>query len=171
MLSDLVAEGTGFLNEMDIAPSNRQLLLFAESRYAGQVWQIPVPLDHPELDPERLATLVCRFHELHERLYSVSSPAEPVEFLEWRLQAVGLVETTRGPAMRAVGEGRGEKRPVYLDGGFTQVDFYKTTSLPVGFEVNGPAVLSDMLTSNFVPDGSVATVTAEGGLLIEFDRS
>ncbi|ANL51043.1 hydantoinase A/oxoprolinase protein (plasmid) [Rhizobium phaseoli] len=170
VLKELVGQGTAFLDEMEIEGEHRQLLLSAEGRYAGQVWQIPVPLVDTSLNSETLASLVERFHELHERLYSVSSPNEPVEFLEWRVQAVGIVPTsTESTGDRLSGQAQ-LRRKVYLreSGGYTDIAVYDATNLQAGFKATGPAVISDLLTSNFVPSGSTATVTAEGGLLIEF---
>ncbi|MDG4889978.1 MULTISPECIES: hydantoinase/oxoprolinase family protein [unclassified Mesorhizobium] len=172
-LAALVAEGTAFLDSMGIDDDRRELLLAAECRYNGQVWQIPVPVGRQSLDAQALTELVLDFHRLHERLYSVASPAEPVEFLEWRIQAVGRVQVRAptGAAMANFSRRVSTKRQVYLSqkGGWSTIAAFDAGTLPAGSELSGPAIVSDLLTSNFVPAGSRASTTAEGGLLISFD--
>jgi len=126
----------------------------------------------PILDATGLAELVSNFHRLHDRHYSVASPGEPVEFLEWRVQAIGRVRSPV-PARLVQFENSlpvASKREVYLTqkGDWSTIDAFDANSLPSGSEIPGPAIVSDLLTSNFVPAGGTAVTTDEGGLLIEF---
>ncbi|QGY32955.1 hydantoinase/oxoprolinase family protein [Pantoea cypripedii] len=170
-LAALVAQGNEFLDSMMVKPERREILLSVECRYHGQVSQIAVPFVHQVIDTENLKSLVADFHQIHERLNSVASPGESVEFLEWRVQAIGRVQNS--VAVRGE-SGSAESicasvREVYLENEWVTIPAFDASTIPQGTKMRGPCIVSDLLTSNFVPAGSQAVTTEEGGLLIIFD--
>ena len=59
-----------------------------EARYAGQVWEIEVPLAVAEFtDDGQLAGLAGAFHAMHEQIFAVRDPGSVIEFVGWTATA------------------------------------------------------------------------------------
>ncbi|QHJ01279.1 hydantoinase/oxoprolinase family protein [Xylophilus rhododendri] len=174
VLEGLVAEGRSFLERMQV-PAQRQRLAFSvQARYAGQIWEITLPLDGERLQGEAaLAALVARFHALHEQLYAVRAEHDAVEFIEWDLLAVGerpalsLVEpepvgadaTARARELRTVSLGR-PARPI-------QVPVYERAALFAGAVLPGPALVEDPLFTCLIPEACTGRYTADRTLIVD----
>ena len=51
---------------------------------------------------KQLDTLVSDFHKLHHKVFSVSAADQPVEFVYWRVKAIGKLAKTDFPAAKAL---------------------------------------------------------------------
>ncbi len=171
MLEGLEAEGDAYLDRMGFAePAKRTLELTAQARYAGQVWQLTLPLPRLRIaDASALAQIVESFHRLHETHYSVRSANDAVEFTEWNLRAVGrmpattISETARSGHVATVRYRRAWFREA---GGAVETPVHAVADLPAGQRIGGPALIEDRLTTIVVPPGASATVTAYGNIMI-----
>ena len=63
----------------------------ADMRYVGQSYKLTIPLPGGRLGPRKLAGLLERFHQEHERLYGFHVYDEPVEVVALRLSAIGKI--------------------------------------------------------------------------------
>jgi N-methylhydantoinase A len=175
-LADLAIEGSAFLDRMHIAPERRKLEFNVDARYRGQVSQINVRLDgHQIADFRDVSGLVARFHEEHERLYSVSAPGDVVEFIAWSVTATGLNLNTRSTreAHHDVGEASIVGiRTAYIDasGEPRELRLYDAQTVRAGETIQGGSLVEGDLTTVFIPAGCSASVTEEGGLLVALDR-
>ena len=61
---------------------------FAELRYAGQAYELTVPVG----EKDRLADVVASFHEEHRKTYGHGSNADPVDIVSIRVYARVVVE-------------------------------------------------------------------------------
>jgi N-methylhydantoinase A len=101
------------------------------------------------LDEVGLAGLLERFHQAHERRFGYAYAGEqPVEVVNLRLQAVGIVHRPRlVPARDEDGAGSlvpVEERPVYFDGvGYVETPVYRRAGLTAGSAIDGPAVVEE----------------------------
>ncbi|WP_076866063.1 hydantoinase/oxoprolinase family protein [Bradyrhizobium mercantei] len=172
LLDKLRADGLAFLDRMGVSRETRELKFSVEARYAGQVWQITLPFAADRLDSGGLETLVENFHALHETYYAVRSTGERVEFTEWNLDAMGPVsgeerrtesDGEKDPAAALIGHSEGDIREC---GGKVRIPVYDGMRLEVGARINGPALVQEPVTVNFVPPDASGRVTAQGGLLI-----
>lgn len=172
VLTALEAEGSAYLERMRVPPDRRGLRFTAEARYAGQVWQLTLPLPSTRITPgDGLAGLVEAFHQLHERHYAVRA-ADAVEFTEWNVLATGHVsEQDRHVTDRTrQGERPGQRRVFLKDaGGHVDIPVIAVSDLTPGQVVPGPALLESQLTVALVPQGSQARKTASGGVMIALD--
>ena len=176
MLGELVAEGNAYLDRMGIAdPGRRSLSLTVEARYAGQAWQLTLPIPALRItDPSGLAEVVESFHRLHERHYSVRSAADAVEFTEWNLRALGRMPDTIIPEVEAPRATlRSSSKSAYFRaaGGVLDTAVYASVSLPIGATVQGPALIESPLTTVVVPPGARAHRTRFGNIMIELERA
>ena len=175
VLADLEAEGSAYLDRMRVPPAQRSFQLTTEARYAGQVWQLTLKLVHPRIaDATALAQLVEAFHTLHEQRYAVRAD-DPVEFTEWNLLATGRVAATQtgAPARRTTMTAIARRRPVFLKsaGGVLNMVVHDLATLPPSTKLSGPALLENTLTVTLVPQDATATITNDGGVMIDLTQA
>jgi N-methylhydantoinase A len=172
MLAGLEAEGIAYLERMGFKVADKRTLeLTAEARYAGQVWQLTLPIKSLRIpDASALAEIVEDFHRLHEQHYSVRSPSDAVELTEWNVRAIGHLPDTAVPEIVEAGDSiQPRHRRIWLRtaGGEVEAAAHDLTTLAVATPVAGPALIEDRLTTVVVPPGAVATRTRFGNVLIE----
>jgi N-methylhydantoinase A len=145
-------------------------------RYEYQSWEIEVRFD-PQgaaLADADLDMLVEAFHRMHDRIYSIRSDDDIVEFTTWKVRAIGArggSDLWRGhvlPSGTAQARPKGN-RSIYLrdDGGMRSVPVYDAHTLPSGATVAGPCLIdANTFTALLVRD-HVGTMDQHGNLLVE----
>jgi N-methylhydantoinase A len=148
-----------------------------EMRYLGQNYStdITVPLNGGRLTRADLEDVFGRFHVEHRRLYGYDIPEEIIEFVHFKVAAVGPTEKPRIPVRSRTGEAvLKEERDVYfgeLDG-WLPTPVYERDSLPVGSLTAGPTVIEEAMSTTLVhpdqtlevdPYGNFVLHTAAGG--------
>jgi N-methylhydantoinase A/oxoprolinase/acetone carboxylase beta subunit len=135
--------------------SAERITLFpqVDVRYRGQAYELTVPLT-----PDFAAT----FHAEHQRVYSYSQPAAPLEIVNLRLRAVGAVAR---PILPTVGPGEPDQsaaslgqRPVVLSTGLASVSLYDGAALHPGHILLGPAIVVYKDTTVFLAEDDRAVV-------------
>jgi N-methylhydantoinase A len=149
-------------------PERRRLERSLDLRYAGQSFDLRVPVPEEAVDGSTLEAVAERFHERHERRYGHASPDEPLELVAVRLRAVGVVEppelsppTEGGPATPA-----GE-RAVTFDGRVQDTPVYRREELTAATAFDGPAVVQSTESTTVVRPGQHASVDDAGNLIVE----
>lgn len=175
VLGELEAEGMAYLDRMQVPADRRALAYTTEARYAGQAWQLTLPLAVSHIpDSATLADVAEAFHQLHERLYTVRAPLDPVEFTEWNLVAIGRFESDATPAPRqgvvsGPAASASASRTVFLPdhGGELVIPVLDAANLAPGQLVRGPCLVQDRLSVTLLPHQSEARQTPDGSLLID----
>ncbi len=154
------------------------LLRFLDVRYVGQHHEVTVEIPHgrpiAEADLEGIAGA---FHTAHERLYTYCTPENPLEIMNLRVTAVGVVDKARleeaggGAAVepvQAAGASKGS-RPVYFagQGGPTDTPVYDRERLLPGARLRGPAVVEERITTVVVHPGWQMEVDRFGNIVME----
>ena len=162
--ADLTTEG--------VSAERRRYQRSADIRYVGQTTEINVRVasDDPA-KPFDLAAYLDEFHRQHESIYTYSVPDEPVEIVNIRVRALGLVDK---PKMRASIErsGRTPKaaatRSVWFAGSnaLVSADVYMREQLAAGARIEGPAVIQELSSATIVPPGASAAVDAQENILL-----
>ena len=172
-IRSLEAEGVAYLDRMGVPQERRVMQFTAEARYAGQVWQLTLPLAQPHIRTEaELAVMVEAFHQLHEQYYSVRAPEDAVEVTEWNLIAIGQAEARGAGAALAASPAQmptPRRRAAYLkeEGGAIDLPVFDLSALPIGMPVAGPCLIQDKLTVSLVPGGARASVTPNRSIAID----
>jgi N-methylhydantoinase A len=153
--------------------SSSTLTHSADLRYAGQAFQIEVPIDPAWLEDATTERLRAAFHERHERLYAHADRAADVELIDLRATITG---TTPKPEFRPVPAGHGAAVPaghrvIHYRKRRYEAGVYHRRDLRAGQHVDGPAVVEQDDTTTLVPAGFRATVDAFGNLVLEARRS
>lgn len=176
-MSGAFAELTGRAEEWFgaelIAPAAQRLTRTVDMRYAGQNYEIAVPVPEGPVGPATLDALAEGFARAHERLYGFVAEGEPMQLVTFRVEATGLV---RKAAFRAEAE-RGTDasaaliggREVWLSeaGGFVACPVYDRTQLHAGNRIAGPAIVEQMDATTVVLPGMTARVDAYANLIME----
>lgn len=135
------------------------LLLSADMRYAGQSFEIEVPLEPAWLnDPTRIAT---GFHDAHRRIYDFDDPQGRIEVMNLRLSAIGAGPRPEFPvgAVTPAPASPARQVPVHL-GGWRDVALFDRATLTPGAGFAGPAIVAQDDTTLIVPAGVQASVDA-----------
>jgi N-methylhydantoinase A len=174
VLADLERDGVAYLDRMGVPEERRTLLFSAEARYAGQVWQLTLPIGRARIEPGDLPEVIESFHRLHERHYSVRAEADPVEFTEWNVIAIGKSATPPTRTEISESPSRAAVRPTALRsaylreaGGSVDIQVFDVEKLEPRVMVDGPALLQDKLTVTLIPPNATGTLTSHESILID----
>ena len=161
LLDELDADGDTFLAKLGPGVASHREL-FCEARYRNQLWEIDLPLGDISRfeDQKDIARLQQRFDALHETIFAVNQPGEPVEILAWRsdvrVQRAHpelLPRRDRASAFAAT-----TTRTAFFDRASVPTDVWNVTDLATGDIVTGPAIIEETTTTIVIPPGARARV-------------
>jgi N-methylhydantoinase A len=139
-------------------------------RYAGQNYELSVPLPDGPIGTHSIAALADGFAVMHRRLYGFTADDEPVQVVTFRVEAIGIVpKATLTRSHRAGFAAVAESRPVWLQeaNGFVPCAVYDRDRLAPGDSFDGPAIVEQMDATTFVPAGMTARVDPWLNLILE----
>ncbi|CAH2603621.1 putative D-/L-hydantoinase subunit A [Rhodovastum atsumiense] len=169
----LEARAAAWFEHEEIAPEARRLTRTADMRYAGQNYELAVPLPDGPVSADTIAALQAGFAEAHRQRYGFVAEGEPVQLVTLRLEATGLVPKAElhaypdaGPDASGAITG---KRQVWFPeaGNFVATPIYSRDDLRPGNRFAGPAIVEQMDTTTVVPPGMTARVDAYLNLILE----
>ena len=160
------------LGELGIRAEDTRLVRSAEMRYAGQGYEIAVPVSETMLRSRSVDGLVDAFYASYRSLFGRAPHGIPIETMTWRLAASGprpapaLQSRTADPPTGDPLKGR---RPVYFpDGGsFLDTNVYDRYALAPGTELSGPAVVEERESTVVIGPRSRALIDQHLNLVIQ----
>lgn len=171
-IANLRRDAEAWFDRENVVPARRRIVTSADMRYAGQNYELNVPIpDLPE-DGALLEGLIANFNEAYDRLYGYTAPDEGVEIITFRLEAYGVVEKPQFAVHKQAGPDAGAaalpSREVYIPEAreFTMTGIYDRDLLRPGNRIKGTAVIEQMDSTTFVLPGQWATVDAYLNLII-----
>jgi N-methylhydantoinase A len=162
-----------WFEEEDIAPAARRVAFTVDMRYAGQNYELSVPLPEGTVNAAAIEELAAGFASAHRQLYGFVAEEDPVQLVTFRAEATGIVRKAElrrssdgGPDPRRA---MGGWRDVWLReaGGFVSCPLYDRDRLAAGNRIEGPAIVEQMDATTFLPTGAVATVDPYLSLVME----
>ncbi len=161
--------------DRDGVPADRWLLTrTADVRYLGQSYAITVPAPPALRGAADASELRTTFDREHARRFGYDVPGEPVELVNVRLTAVGLVDAPRKPVGGRARRGAAaapERRAMRFAGaGPVEGAVYWREDLAPGDRLTGPAVIEQVDATTLVPPGWGAAVDEASNLILE-DRA
>ncbi|MBO1080666.1 hydantoinase/oxoprolinase family protein [Roseomonas haemaphysalidis] len=148
----LRAQGAALLAEDGVLEADRRFSLAADMRYRGQAFELVVPWGDVAVEEDSLATLIDGFHALHERRFSYSNEAAPVEMVALRLTATGLLPQVAAARGEHLGATRvPEARRIFLDGQWQQAEVHQREQVTAA--IAGPALIEEEYTTIYVAPG------------------
>jgi N-methylhydantoinase A len=167
----LETEAARWLEKEGIPPSQRAFRWAADLRYARQGVELTAETASRAVTPQMIQELVSAFHRKHEQLYTYALEETPVEIVNVRVQAVGLLNPSALPRVMA-SEGTAPTpfsyRPVYFAeaGGFVTTPCYRRGELCAGQMLSGPAIVEQLDTTTVIFPGQQTQVDGFGNLLV-----
>lgn len=162
LIAPLAERGAAEIEAEGVEPDQISLHRQLDIRYAGQSYELTVPLT-PDF--------AQNFHAAHHRAYGHSDPAAPIEIVNLRLKAVGAVIRPDLPGGEPVAPDPGAallaRRPLVTEEGLIDAPFYQGEKLKPGHQIAGPAVIVQSDTTILLGAGDVAEVDERFNLVVE----
>lgn len=161
-LQDMAAEG---YREDQIVSSAT-----ADMRYAGQSWELSVPIESHVDDAQALARYAQAFCDIHTRTYGYTLE-DDITFVNFRFSAFGIVE---GMEFVEVPENRNAsaegavkgKRQIYFNGEYVEGTVYDREKMGPGCTIFGPAMIEEYAASTPIPPRFSARIDRYRNIII-----
>ena len=161
------------LLEEGFEPLQIRLERTVDARYLGQIHEITVGVpSSTRLAADDVRALVHVFHAEHKAQFGYNRENMPVEFLHWRVSAIG--DSNIGRATASVEGLSGTIEPTLTKeaysaaaGRMTKVPIYEIAHLRVGASVRGPAIIAAPTTTIVIHQRDVLWRHVLEGFLID----
>lgn len=162
------------LAEDGVAEENISISHSFDCRFAGQGYELGVPLEGEDANEEVLRRVASDFNALHLREYGHSFPDDPVEMVNLRTTGLGAsdritsINTESGDSLEdaRLRSGEGVFRSVGRLA-LQPMTFFDRWKLPHGVSFEGPAVVVQRDTTVLVPPGWKGHAESSGALILE----
>ena len=145
--------------------SEIETLRHVDVRYVGQAFELTIPA--PE-SSGWLDALGAEFHTRYEARYGHCHPDDPLEIVNLRVRASGMVDKLGWVKVENPGgvldDALLERRSVVFEEEVPDCPVYRRDSLPSDAEISGPAVIEEYGSNTLVPPGWAARRDARGHL-------
>src|SRR6516165_4479721 len=171
--SELRKRCEAWFAERGIEASARRVTLSVDMRYAGQNYELAVPLPAGLITEATVEGLAAGFAAAHQQLYGFVAEDEPIQLVTFRAEAIGIVPKAdiRPTAEASLDPGAAEvgQRHVWLHerAAFVSCPIYDREKLVAGNRVEGPAIVEQMDATTLIVPGATATVDRYLNLLLE----
>ena len=168
-LAVMVEEAQRELDEDGIPPKKRSLRASLDMRYAGQAYELNVPLSSLRPDPTTMSQAVADFHIAHETRYGHALADDLVDLVNVRLTGLGH---TPKPLLGGDGhvagkaEPRTRRRVVSVRGQAEVVPIYHRADLRPGQTVATPCIIQQLDSTTYLPFGE-ARVHTTGSIVVD----
>ncbi|MEW6771842.1 MAG: hydantoinase/oxoprolinase family protein [Bacillota bacterium] len=144
------------------------LARLVDIRYKGQSYELTLPVPGRPLGEGELISLAGRFHRMHRKHYGYCRENAPLEIVTLRLVATGRLPKMKPPSRKAGREVEAVgTRRVYLAGAPQDVPVYHRRQVGPGWEVDGPAIISQADSTTLIWPGDRARCDRWGNIIIE----
>ena len=173
LFSAMMREGAAMLEKEGIPEPKRRYVLGLDLRFKGQNYELTLPVEWSELTDDGVQGILTRFHEQHEKHYGYSNRSGVIEFVNYRVTALGelpkaaLRRTEESGSRSVQPTSRREvyfaetDRPEYYD-----TPIYQRSELVPGDRLAGPAIIEQMDSTILILPGQTAGVDPYRNLVI-----
>tara|TARA_B100001123_G_scaffold450953_1_gene625416 strand:- start:2914 stop:4974 length:2061 start_codon:yes stop_codon:yes gene_type:complete len=177
VLRTLRSRGVRFLERSQVSSERQRIDYVFSGRYEFQSWEIDVPFSPKNgvLQEENIPQLIYDFHQMHERIYTIKDENNPVEFVVWKVRAIGDIGSQTDMDSNSSRDQTGalkpkSNRPVYVHeiGELVDVPIYAGDTLGNGETIVGPAIVEEETTTIFLMPDMVAKTDSCGNYEVTF---
>jgi N-methylhydantoinase A len=165
-LQSLMRAGEAELAAAGFAPENQRFAASLDMRYAGQSFELPVPV---AMDVGSIEQIERAFSEVYAARYGAAT-GRAIEIVSYRLAAWGLSDKPQLPAIDRTGRSLeaavSGTRAVVFGGIERLVSVFDRDRLPPGAAVTGPALIEEGGSTTLVPPGWSAELDSVGCLVM-----
>ncbi|MCF2661553.1 hydantoinase/oxoprolinase family protein [Pseudoflavonifractor phocaeensis] len=156
IFQDLLAEGNALLDKEHVAQDKRQYTYTVDCRYMRQNYEIPIQITMP-FDKASMDNMIEQFNQEHEHAYGYCNREMPVQMVNFRISAIGVMEKPNLAAVTLQPDAKlpqpMEVRKVLFDReeAFVDTNVYRRSDLKAGVTIQGPAILEQMDSTCVIP--------------------
>ena len=168
---NLMGEGQDWLDTEHVSSENRRFHNVIEMRYIGQNYELQIPVSSNTLDMEDIQALKEAFFKEHEKNYGYFNPTAPIQLVNFRSEAIGIVtkpglstleHKTEDPADCII-----EYRDVFFDEtGFINCPVYDREKLGQTERIEGPCIIEQMDSTSVIPPKAWFLVDHYGNIIV-----
>ena len=172
VFSDLAAQALAWVQAEQVPPEAQRLLRSADLRYAHQSFELTCPVPAGPVTQGLLQQLIEAFHREHRRLYSYDLPKAPVELVNLRVTAIGVLPKLKSQVVNTpttdLKAACTDTRSVYFDqaAGFVETPCYARQRLSPGMMFDGPAIVDQDDATTVIYPHFHARVDPVGNLML-----
>ncbi len=174
ILDDLAERGRVVLYEGAVTDREISFETSADMRYAGQGFEVTVPLSAAALEAGDTASLHRAFDARYAERYGRSLGGMAVELVSWRVRAVAPPSVTQVllAGEGAAGDALIERRPAWFAeaGGFMETPVYARDRLQAGARIRGPALIEEAELTVVIGPSAQASTDRFGNLIMRLDE-
>jgi N-methylhydantoinase A len=169
LLKEMAARVAGELRSEGVADGAMETAFEIDVRYAGQAFEVPLPVTLPALERDGVRGILERFDAEHLRLFTFNMDT-PHEIVNLRAVALGqALDVPAAELPRGTGDPGGAKmrdHTLWMNGRQQHAVIYDRARLRQGDTIPGPAIVIEMDATTLIETGCVATVDRVGNILI-----
>lgn len=165
----LEKEGDAMLARARVPAARRRFERAVDARYERQSYELLVPVPPGALDAVRLVQIAEAFHDLHRRTYGHDNRSEPVQLVNIRLTAIGLIPSlaVRDNPAAPGSDALKMQRPLWFRAtGEIEAAVLDRARMPAGLVAKGPAVIESLESTLLVPPGWQARMDEDGFVVL-----
>ncbi|WP_321447448.1 hydantoinase/oxoprolinase family protein [uncultured Cohaesibacter sp.] len=171
--AELSAQAQEWFVSDNIPEERRKEVRTVDMRYAGQNYELSVPVPAGPITLDTFKQLEEGFEAVHKQRFGFIAKGEKIQLVTLRLEAIGEVKKAQlqsypfdGPSADAAKIG---ERDVWLAsaGDFVTSPVYDRKLLKHGNQISGPAIIEQMDTTSVILPEMTATVDANLNLIVE----
>ena len=174
-IQDLERRVTARLEDEGLLTQATRLNHFVDMRYAGQAYEIRIPLSIDSATSEiqtHIQRAITRFHASHKDLYGYAyAGKELVELVNVGVTGLGLLKRPHVPQAQPAGKSPEQARTgqtaVYFSKSTLDTPVYDRSALQAGNELSGPAIIQQYDATTVVEPGWSGRVDQWGTLRLE----
>jgi N-methylhydantoinase A len=163
------AEGSGMLERAGIDAGRRRFDRSVDARYAGQSYELNVPVAGSAVDAAAIGEIAEGFHIRHAQTYGHDNRAEPVQFVSLRLAAIGVIPPLtirQQPAPAGTPSAKPSRKVWFRSTGTVMAEVHDRVRMAEGTVVHGPAVVESLESTILIPPGWQARMDGDGFILM-----
>ena len=168
----LEQEAVQWLSQQEVPPEKQILQRFIDMRYEGQNYELAVSAPASFDDEEALSLLAENFHIEHERAYGYRNEKAPIQLVNFRVSAIGIVSKAEVKKDEMESENaenaQVQERKVFFEKeGLIQTPIYARGLLRAGNKIMGPAVIEQMDSTVVIPPGYYGSIDFYRNIIIQ----
>ena len=164
----LEQQGRDWLHNQQAFSGASTVSITADMRYAGQSFEIEVPLERAWIDVGDVAAIRAAFDRKHAAIYDFADPGSPVGIVNLRLVIAGSTAKPKLPELPpADGPAEPLRRvPAVMRARAVEADLYDRATLRPGHRFTGPAIITQEDTTTIVPPAAEVAIDRLGNALV-----
>ena len=169
-VDELKVLSASWFDEEEITEPARIVSLSADLRYAGQNYELSVLFELAGRKEELETRLTGAFYKAHELQYGFFSDGAPIQIVNVRLIAVGVLRKPQAQPADELAHGKAvpqTHREVFYARQSVRTPVYDRGHLCPGQTIRGPAIIEQMDATTVLMPGDMAMVDPYSNIVIE----